>query len=792
MPKLFPLLLVLLPFSLAAADELTQSASLSGEDDNNGSTATKPLSPNQAIKDSQQRSADAFFRQCYWAVPPIKADTNTLPAEQIPVNIGAQGLIGFTNKLSYQDDVILTQGDKTLKADQLNYFADQERVTAEGNVHFVNGELTLDAQRLEIQLNSDEASIYDTQYQFHGRSGRGNSTKIYDNGQNLYELSDTSYSACPPQDNTWSIDSSTLYIDNENDVGSAYNAILKIKDVPVFYFPYFTYPLSDARKTGLLFPTFEISSTNGVTIVQPVYINIAPNMDATITPIYMEERGTLISTEYRYLLEFGRGKAQVEYLGDDKIRDDTRYLLHWDHSASFAKNWRFNADYNKVSDDFYFSDIDTDYGTRSDNQLLQTAKLSYLQSTWNSEVEVRDFQILGDGDTPHKVLPKVAFSAYQPIAWKSLQFDLYSEISRFEHDDADVYTGTRVHVEPKLSLPLYYNSIFINTELKYMLSLYEQEVPDGVAAYSDLESSVTRYLPSFKINSGINLERDFSFFDSHYRQTLVPQIQYLYVPYQDQSDIGIYDTTTMQIDYYGLFRNNRYSGYDRIADADQITLGVSSSILNAQGKEKMRFAIGQSFYLSSSKTELPVYNDPDINQRSDADRSYLIGAFDVNFENDYFLSMGMEWDYENNDIVKGNTTLEKRWAYNTFAQLNYRYIALTEDEVDLSNMVNQVGTKINWAIDTQWLTFASYYYDVEFNHTYENIIGIKYQSCCWALGLSYDNHMLPYYGSIDSLEDNYETEQSIKFTFELMGLGGVGFKTSEQGLFDYGRPFYLQ
>jgi len=202
--------------------------------------------------------------------------------------------------------------------------------------------------------------------------------------------------------------------------------------------------------------------------------------------------------------------------------------------------------------------------------------------------------------------------------------------------------------------------------------------------------------------------------------------------------------------------------------------------------------LARAFYLSSSKTELPVYNDPDNDQRSDADRSYLIGAFDVNFENDYFLSMGMEWDYENNDIVKGNTTLEKRWAYNTFAQLNYRYIALTEDEVDLSNMVNQVGTKINWAIDTQWLTFASYYYDVEFNHTYENIIGIKYQSCCWALGLSYDNHMLPYYGSIDSLEDNYETEQSIKFTFELMGLGGVGFKTSEQGLFDYGRPFYLQ
>jgi LPS-assembly protein len=791
MYKFLPLFLIIFPFSLATADELTQSNSQSGEDDNNEFAIAKPLSYEEVEKDTQLRDVNEFFEQCYWAVPPITPDTNTLPDEQIPVNIEAQALTGFANKLSYQDNVILTQGNKTLKAEQLNYFIEQERVTAEGNVHLINGDLTLDAERLETQLSTNESSIYQTKYQFHGRGGRGDSSKIYDNGQDLYELSDTSYTACPPQDTTWSIDASTLYIDNESEVGTAYNAILRIKDIPVFYSPYFTYPLTDKRKTGLLFPSFEISDTNGVTLTQPLYINIAPNMDATITPTYMQNRGTLFSTEYRYLLDIGRGKAQVEYLSNDKIRDDSRYLLHWDHSVRFAQDWQFNADYNQVSDDFYFSDIDTSYGTRSDNQLLQTAKLKYEQTSWNSELELRSFQILGDGDTPHKVLPKVAFSAYQPIAWKSLQFDLYSEISRFEHDDDDVYSGTRVHVEPKLSLPLYYNSIFVNTELKYMLSLYEQEVPD-VGEYSALESSATRHLPSFKINSGINLERNFSFFDSDYRQTLIPQIQYLYVPYEEQSDIGIYDTTTMQIDYYGLFRDNRYSGYDRIADADQITLGVSSGVLNAQGQEKMRFAIGQNYYLSNSETSLPVYSDSNSDVSTTADRSYLIGAFDVNFENDYFLNMGLEWDYENNRIVKGHSAIEKRWAYNTFAQLNYRYIALSEEDTSLTSLVDQVGTKVNWAIDTQWTTFASYYYDLQFNNAYENIIGIKYQSCCWAIGFTYDKHMQPYYGSIDSISEDIETEQSIKFTFELMGLGGVGFSTSEQGLFDYGRPFYLQ
>ncbi|MEH6451605.1 MAG: LPS assembly protein LptD [Psychromonas sp.] len=788
MSKLFPILLITFPFSLATADAITPA----GDEGDNDAAPINPISNSNSIQENHKRSKDLFLAQCYWAVPPITPDTNTLPDEQLPVNIEARGVTGFSGKFTYQDDVLLTQGNKTLTADQLNYYIEEERATAEGKVHFVNGDLTLDAEKMEAWLALDETSIYETQYQFHGQSGRGDSTKIYDNGKDLYTLTDTSYTACPPQDTTWSIDASTLYIDNETEVGTAYNAILKIKDVPVFYTPYFSYPLTDKRKTGMLFPTFEISSTNGFTYQQPVYINIAPNMDATITPTYMQERGTLLAAEYRYLLDAGTGKAQVEYLRDDKIRDDTRYLVHWDHSASFAQNWRFSADYNKVSDDFYFSDIDTDYGTRSDNQLLQTAKLSYVESNWNGELEVRDFQILGSGDTPHKVLPKVAFSAYQPLDWKSLQFDLYSEVTRFGHDDDNVYTGTRVHVEPKLSLPLYYESIFINTELKYMLSLYEQDIPEGQAVYSDLESSVTRHLPSFKVNAGINLERDFSFFDSDYRQTLVPQVQYLYVPYQDQSDIGIYDTTTMQIDYYGLFRDNRYSGYDRIADANQITLGFSSGILNDQGQEKMRFAIGQNYYLTNSRTEIPLYVDDSSDITTTSDRSYLIGAFDVNFENDYFFKMGLEWDYETNVIVRGNSTFEKRWSYNTFAQVNYRYIALSEEDTNLANRVNQLGTKVNWAIDDQWLTFASYYYDIEYKNTYESIIGIQYQSCCWALGLTYDHHMLPYYGSIDSLGDDYETEQSISVTFELMGLGGVGFKSSEQGLFDYGRPFYLK
>jgi LPS-assembly protein len=791
--KTIPWILLLLPFTKSYAEQGTPQQTDNNTDtviDQSTLTNGEILSEEQIIS---PRNRDEFFRQCYIKVPAQVPSTETRPIELIPVKIDALSVNGSNAKFTYQDDVYLEQGDKQLSADKMTYWVDEEIATAEGNVNFVNGELTLFSDDMQTNLGNDQTTLHQAEYQFHGRGGRGSADRIYDNGLDLYELNTSSYTACPPEDTTWRLDASTLYIDNAEEVGSAYNAVLRVKDVPVFYFPYITYPLTDKRKTGLLFPSFEYAGTNGFTYTQPVYINIAPNMDATITPTYMQNRGTLVAGEYRYLFDAGVGRLQAEYLGNDKIRDYDRYLYHWDHSVNFAKNWYFNANYSKVSDDYYFTDIDTEFGERSDNQLLQTASLSYRQENWNSELEMRSFQVLGTGDSPHIVMPKLAFSAYKPIDWKSLQLDFYSEITKFDHSDSDVYTGMRIHMEPKLSLPLYYNSMFINTELKYMLSFYEQSLPDSNKEewYSDLKQSATRYIPSFKINSGINFERDFSFMGNSYRQTLVPQAQYLYVPYQNQSAIGTYDTTSLQQDYYGLFRDNRYSGYDRIADANQITLGVSSSFLDSNGKQKMRFAIGQNYYIETSKIRLPGNDD----EEKETSRSSLVGEFDMNFKNSYFLHAGIEWDSDNNQVKRANTTLEKRWLYNTYAQINYRYLASSEDSelyIDEDEVVNQLGAKMHWSINSQWTAFASYYHDLEYNQTFESIIGVQYQSCCWAVGLTVDEHMLAYYGDLNDITRDSETEKSIKLNIELMGLGGVGFSSGDQSLFDYGRPFYLK
>jgi len=796
--KFIPLLFTLFPINNVIA---SQNEDIGSDSDNEQTTEA----PKTLEEKSMPRSVDTFFQQCYQHVPPRIISSDDRDRSQIPVDISADSLTGYAGDIFYQGNVNLIQGDKTLKSDTLAYNRASEEAYAVGNTSFVDGQITLHAEQIKANLKTNESSLFQTQYQFHGQGGRGAAELIYDNGQDLYEFNSSYYTACPPNDSTWTISSSTMYIDNEEEVGSAYNAILRIKGVPVFYFPYVNYPLTDKRKTGLLFPSYDNSSVNGVTISQPLYINLTTNQDMTLTPTYMQDRGLLLKNEYRYLFDIGSGTIQTEYLGDDKLSDDdednTRYLLHVDHNVTFAQHWNFNAEYTKVSDEDYFNDIETDYGTRSDGQLLQTAKLTYTEMNWNSELEVRDFQVLSDDDddTPYIVLPKLSFSFYQPLFWRSLQFELYSEITKFEHNDDEVYTGTRVHAEPKISLPLYYNSMFIDTELKYILSYYQQDL-GTTSEYDSYDESVTRNIPSFKIHSGINFERDFSLFGNEYRQTFVPQVQYLYVPYQDQSNIGLYDTTALEQDYYGLFRDNRYSGYDRIADANQITLGLSSSFLNQQGKEKLRFALGQNYYFEESKVtadddnyyfeESKVTADDDSDE-DEVSRSSIIAEFDVNFEDNYFLHAGTEWDSDDNIINRANTTIEKRWTNNTFLQLSYRYYKQPDDG-DWYDSINQIGSKLNWSINTQWTTFASYYYDVGYNNTFESIIGIKYQSCCWAVSLTYDKHMLSYYGDEDDLDATLETENSVAITFELTGLGGTDTSTDDQGLFDYGRPFYLK
>ncbi|MDO6527748.1 LPS assembly protein LptD [Motilimonas sp. 1_MG-2023] len=728
-------------------------------------------------------------QRCYAYVPEVvlapDIDPNTTEVEVLSDSTSSEA-----NTFVYKGNVKVTQGLKELKSDTLTYNSDTQKAQALGNIHFTDGQVSITGAQIDADLSNDTATSYDSRYQFHGKGGRGKSDELEVLDKEHYNLYQASYTSCPPGDKTWEVRAKQFEIDNEEELATAKHATFWIQDVPVFYFPYFSYPIGSNRKSGFLIPSVSSSSDNGITYEQPIYWNIAPNQDATFTIKTMAQRGVHGLAEYRYLLPNNNGQFNAEFLDNDKKTDEDRYLMHWNHNTNVGGHFRFNTNYTKVSDDNYFNDLGSTVGSRTDNQLLQTASTAWLEKNWNAEIEVRDFQVLG-GNAPHVVMPKVAFNGYYPTNWNHIEANIFAEITKFDHKDDNVYVGTRYHLQPKLLLPLYSQAAFLNTELSYLLTHYQQTIPDMMKEswYRDLDEDVTRSLPSFSMHGGFNFERETEFLGESYTQTLIPQVKYLYVPYRDQSNIGLYDSSPLQLDYYGLFRDQRYSGIDRIADANQVTVGVSTSYLDDDFTDRFRFAIGQMFYLEQSRTSLP--SDTIIN---DDNTSALVAQTDFNFDDNWFFHGGIEVDTSSREFSRGNTTLERRWAWNKLVQLNYRYIKAPEDNKNnyVKGVVNQIGTKAAWPFNDQWSAIASYYYDADNKRSFETLAGIKYEDCCWALSLVYDRHMKTSYGQIGDINNNYDLSSSIKFQIELKGLAGFGSSASSslsQGLFSYGRPF---
>ena len=326
-------------------------------------------------------------------------------------------------------------------------------------------------------------------------------------------------------------------------------------------------------------------------------------MDATITPYYMSERGTQLKTEFRYLTDLQSGNINIEYLNKDNsitLNDDARYLLRLKHVGTFSDNFRAYIDYTTISDDNYLVDISSKEYNSNDAYLYQVGELSYFGENWQTTMKTQDFEVLGNHQSSYKTLPHIELLVQQPFTLLSEQavqgqFELYSELTRFKAETNQQLSANRYHIEAGLSVPVSTPAWFLNSELKLMHTYYQQ---NNIQEGSELTKNVNRTLPKVRFHGGINFDRTLSLFGHNYTQTIEPQIQYLYIPEEDQTDIGLYDTTNLQDDYNGLFRDRSYSGLDRISGANQYTWGITSRVLDQSNLEIFRLSVGRIQYLA--------------------------------------------------------------------------------------------------------------------------------------------------------------------------------------------------
>ncbi|HHA2301580.1 LPS assembly protein LptD [Enterobacter asburiae] len=742
---------------------------------------------------SQQGLAADLASQCMLGVPSynrplVSGDTNSLP-----VTITADSSKGtYPDNATFTGNVDINQGNSRLQADEVQLHQKQPEGAAEpvrtvdalGNVHYDDNQVILKGPKAWSNLNTKDTNVWKGDYQMVGRQGRGDADLMKQRGENRYTiLENGTFTSCLPGSNTWSVVGSEVIHDREEQVAEIWNARFKLGPVPIFYSPYLQLPVGDKRRSGFLIPNAKYSTSNYFEFYLPYYWNIAPNMDATITPHYIHKRGNIMwENEFRYLTHAGAGLMELDYLPSDKVFQDEhptegdkhRWLFYWQHAGVMDQVWRFNVDYTKVSDSSYFNDFSSKYGSSTDGYATQKFSVGYAVQNFDATVSTKQFQVFSDQSTPtYGAEPQLDVNWYQNDVGP---FDtrVYAQAVHFVNTDSDMPEATRVHIEPTINLPWSNDWASLNTEAKLMATHYQQKNIDNYNASrnANLEESVNRTLPQFKMDGKLIFERDMALLADGYTQTLEPRMQYLYVPYRDQSKIQNYDSSLLQSDYSGLFRDRTYGGLDRIASANQLTTGVTTRVYDDAAVERFNVSVGQIYYFTESRT-----GDDNINWEKDNKTGSLVWAGDTYWRmtDRWGLRGGVQYDTRLDNIATSSAAIEYRRDEDRMVQLTYRYASPEYIQATLPSYagaeqykdgISQVGGAASWPIADRWSIVGAYYFDTNANKPADQMVGLQYNSCCYALRVGYERKL----NGWDTQNNQSKYDNVIGFNFELRGL----------------------
>ena len=758
---------------------------------------------------SAESMAD-LAKQCLYGVPHFTGEVVSGNPNDLPVYIEAdQAEITQPRSGIYKGRVDVKQGNRHLQSEEVEVQQQgsgdnvQRYAFARGGFDYRDNQINLLGDDAKIHLNTKDTDVRNAHYQLVDRQGRGSAESV-ELRDDYRVMKNATFTSCLQDDHSWSIYANEMRQHVKEEYAEMWHARFKVQGVPVFYTPYLQLPIGDRRRSGLLIPTLGHGSRDGYFYAQPVYWNIAPNLDATLTPKYMSRRGWQLNSEFRYLTTLGEGQVAGEYLGDDRLKDydsenRKRHLFYWKHNAAFARDWRLDLNYTKVSDKRYFNDFDSAYGSSTDGYADQTGRIAYYQPNYNIAMFVKQFQIFDEVVIgPYRALPQIDFNYYQNgLFGNKVDFKLFSQAVRFDNDSAQMPTAWRFHGEPSVNTTLSNRYGSMNLEAKLYATQYQQKKGRSDKA-EDVESSVNRILPQLKIDLQSVLASNQTFI-SGYTQTLEPRAQYLFRPYKDQSNIGSklnsqylgfgYDSSLLQQDYFSLFNSRRYSGLDRIASANQVTLGGTSRFFDENKEERLNIAVGQTYYLEPSRI--------DENRDNRTEGSSSSWAIEANWKINDLMRWrgGYQYDPQLGQVSLANTGIEYNSTKNNVVQLNYRYASkeyinqnLTAEANRYNQDIKQLGVQVGWELSDHWAIAGRYYQDLALKKPVEQYLGVQYNTCCWSVGVGARRYVT---SRQNQKNDDIFYDHGIGVTFELRGFSH-DHKTGIENMMKKGKLPYLQ
>ena len=758
---------------------------------------------------SAESTAD-LAKQCLYGVPHFTGEVVSGNPNDLPVYIEAdQAEITQPRSGIYKGNVDVKQGNRHLQSAEVEVQQQgsgdnvQRYAFARGGFDYRDNQINLLGDDAKIHLNTKDTDVRNAHYQLVDRQGRGSAESV-ELRDDYRVMKNATFTSCLQDDHSWSIYADEMRQHVKEEYAEMWHARFKVQGVPVFYTPYLQLPIGDRRRSGLLIPTLGHGSRDGYFYAQPVYWNIAPNLDATLTPKYMSRRGWQLNSEFRYLTTLGEGQIAGEYLGDDRLKDydsenRKRHLFYWKHNAAFARDWRLDLNYTKVSDKRYFNDFDSAYGSSTDGYADQTGRIAYYQPNYNIAMFVKQFQIFDEVVIgPYRALPQIDFNYYQNgLFGNKVDFKLFSQAVRFDNDSAQMPTAWRFHGEPSVNTTLSNRYGSMNLEAKLYATQYQQKKGRSDKA-EDVESSVNRILPQLKIDLQSVLASSQTFI-SGYTQTLEPRAQYLFRPYKDQSNIGSklnsqylgfgYDSSLLQQDYFSLFNSRRYSGLDRIASANQVTLGGTSRFFDENKEERFNIAVGQTYYFEPSRI--------DENRDNRTEGSSSSWAIEANWKINDLMRWrgGYQYDPQLGQVSLANTGIEYNPTKNNVVQLNYRYASkeyinqnLTAEANRYNQDIKQLGVQVGWELSDHWAIAGRYYQDLALKNPVEQYLGVQYNTCCWSVGVGARRYVT---SRQNQKNDDIFYDHGIGVTFELRGFSH-DHKTGIENMMKKGKLPYLQ
>jgi len=692
--------------------------------------------------------------------------------EAIVFEVGAlEAQLGDGPRASMTGGVLLRQGDKLAGANSARYDPTQRALLLNGNVRYEDRNSQVQSDSAEFAYGLGRIRFEGANFTIGANSAHGAAEALEINKEGRLELDRVSYTTCPPESNDWLIEATDIDLDTSKGVGSAKNVKLRFQGVPILWAPYLSFPISDARKSGVLAPQIGSTNRSGNQLLVPFYWNIAPNYDATITPRELTDRGFQLGAQFRYLTDTMNGSLDAEHLATDSMYDDkSRTMMQLKHRTMFVNGWRNRIDYREVSDSQYFEDLGGSLSVSSITHLNRTVSFDYHTDTISFFGQVQDYQTIDqyDVDTnpegvvpedePYRRVPQLLVRGSWPDQWLGMRFGLDGELVNFDRDVG--VTGWRLNMAPRVEAPFSRPGWFITPAVT--LDHTQYELSDTLPGQ---DSSLNRTVPISSLDIGMVLERSMSGSREGRIQTIEPRMLYVHVPHSDQDDLPVFDTITPDLNLISLYRTNRFLGVDRIADTDQLSIGVTSRIFDASsGRELAAATIGQTRYLSASGVTMPGES------LIDSDSSDYIAEVRFLLVENLNFDVGHQWGEKDRGTTQSQARLQYRPASNKILNLAYRFRRDSLEQGDLS---------WSWPVSTQWNFVGRYKFSFRDDEALDQFYGFEYESCCWGLRLVSRRYISARDGTRDS---------SIGLQLVLKGMSSVGTaadKMLERGILGY-------